>query len=664
MMQKTLGVLTCLFILVPGVVLVDSADPAKGPLTLYPTTTGNEISNAPSVYPPYTLPAPESTDDIVGDTVTIGTTWYDIQHNGTTGRMIEIDDEGYYHFVWMNGTNNGASDRHIYYNVITPEGTQLWPGTGYAVESSTRAGYTTLDVGYNGIAFPCFHQDFMGTEAFHTAVAADFFPRAGAFITYEPDYLYFSGIDLKIIWPRMRFDVRDNIHVIAQHNPQPDFTSNNGTPGMQYYTIGSYDPLTYAVTFPPDPDTWTEIDWTNTIAYDLDTSPVSDRVAFAWTYSLDEGFPGADPWTFSETFSQWNNDIWVLIDDDGDDFHFEDAFNLTQFFMPDPSWLPDTLMAEMDTLRAYTDMSVFIDQDDWAHIAFTTPSYFHLGQFRYWHASIVWHWSEEFPGEFQIVHNAFDDWSWNYQDCGAWNVKAQRPSLGQDPETGYLYCSYQVYDCDTLAISAAGWPSSDAFVSMSQDGGQNWSEGINLTNTQTPSGAIAGACLSELYPTMCEDVDGECHILYVMDRDAGAVIQNEGTWTFNEVIYHSVSVDLIPSTPTVPQNVPFHVSQAFPPAEVPGGGRYDQPDKFAMGQNYPNPFNPTTNITFSLDHVSDVALTVYNLRGEEVAMVAKGTYGTGQHTATFDGSDLASGVYLYQLTANNQTLSGKMVLMK
>ncbi len=369
--------------------------------------------------------------------------------------------------------------------------------------------------------------------------------------------------------------------------------------------------------------------------------------------------------SYIETFTQWDNDIHVMIDDDGQDFNFDLDFNLTQFIPPDESWLPDTLHANMDTIRAYTDMSVFIDQDDWVHIAFTTPNYNALAGSRYWHPSIVWHWSEQFPGEFQIVHNAFDDWWWNYQDCGVWNLKAQRPSLGQDPETGYLYCSYQVYDVDTLAISAAGWPSSDVFVSMSQDGGYSWSEGINVTNTVTPTNAAPGQCWSELYPTMCEDVDGTCHILYVMDRDAGAVIQDEGGWTLNEVKYHSVPVDLIPNEPLVPQDVPFHVDHySGPPLEVPGTVRQEQPDRFTLGQNYPNPFNPTTNITFSLDVVSDVSLKIYNLQGREVATVVKGTYGTGQHTVNFDASSLASGVYIYKLQAGNRNLTNKMLLMK
>jgi len=642
-------------------------DPAAAPLTNYPFFTGAETSSAPAVYPPYVSINPDNTDDVVGSTQVIGTTWYDLQHNGTTGRMVEIDDDGYLHFVWMNGTNTGATDRHIYYNAIDPSGLQLWPNTGAPVESSVRAGYVNVDVAFGGIAFPAFHEDFQGSEAFHTAVGQDFGPHLGAFLISEPDARFEQGIDMKIIWPRIRIDLDGDIHVMSQHNPIPDFASANGTPAKMFYTIGEYDAINYTVNFPPDPDTWTEIDWSQTIAYDLDTSPVSDRIAFAWTACKVPGYPGA---MYDTTYTQWDNDIQVMIDDDGEDFHFDMGFNLTQFHVPNLAWLPDTIMAEMDTLRAYTDMSVLIDNEDWVHIVFTTPSYFDLEGFRWIHPSIIWHWSEQFPGEFQAIHYAFDDWTWNGTDCGAWNVKAQRPSLGQDPETGYLYCSYQVYDCDTLALSAAGWPSGEVYVSMSTDGGMNWSEGINVTNTITPENAPSGQCLSELCPTMCEDVDGTLHILYVLDRDAGCVISNppEGGWTLNDVVYQSIPVDLIPSTPLVPQwpeegAYPFHVEHG-PAVGIPGAGRYDVASQFNLAQNYPNPFNPTTTITFSLDQVSDLTLRVYDLQGKEVATVADGMYGSGQHSIQFDASALSSGMYFYKLETAGGSMVKKMLLLR
>ena len=639
-------------ILVPGLLLASPTDPAKRLDEKIPITTGDEVVNAPVAFPPYNLPIMDGTDDVIGDTLTIGTTWYDIQHNGTTGRMVEKSDDGFLHFVWMNGLNSGASNRHIYYNVIDPSGTQLWPYEGYPVESSAKAGYTTLDVDYGGIAFPAFHQTMITGGDYWTAVACDFFPHSGAFLVYQTPPI--SGL-VEVIWPRIQFSSNQSIHVLGTENPASGVA---GAPQRHYYIKGEYDPAGFSISYDAE---WELMTWTQTIAGDLATSEVSDRVAFAWTHCREEGYPSG-----ASTYTQRNNDIYLLIDDDGQDFNFEDAFNLTQFIPPDTTLLPDTTAADKDTLRAYTDLCVFIDQYDWVHVVFTTPSFFELEGTTYWHPSIVWHWSEQFEGEFQVVHNAFDDWDWNYVDCGAWNVKAQRPSLGEDPSTGYLYCMYQVYDCDTTALSAAGWPSGEIYMSVSTNGGEDWSVGINVTNTRTPQNAPPGECLSELTPTMAKLVDGTCHIEYVLDRDAGCVFQDEGTWTFNEVKYHSVPVELIPTTPLVPQwpepgSVPFHVDDTV---GVPGVKQIESPKSFALNQNYPNPFNPLTSITFSLDQVSDVSLKVYNLKGEAVAELASGVHGTGQHAVIFDASQLASGVYLYKLEAAGRTLVRKMLLLK
>ena len=78
----------------------------------------------------------------------------------------------------------------------------------------------------------------------------------------------------------------------------------------------------------------------------------------------------------------------------------------------------------------------------------------------------------------------------------------------------------------------------------------------------------------------------------------------------------------------------------------------------------PNPFNPTTAISYALPQAGHVTLMVYDLSGCEVATVVNGWRDAGSHQVTFDGSALASGVYVYRLTANGQTASAKMILMK
>ncbi len=85
---------------------------------------------------------------------------------------------------------------------------------------------------------------------------------------------------------------------------------------------------------------------------------------------------------------------------------------------------------------------------------------------------------------------------------------------------------------------------------------------------------------------------------------------------------------------------------------------------FALYQNYPNPFNPETKITFDLSEAALVNLKVFNTMGQEVAVIANGHYASGRHVVSFDGTGLASGVYLYRLEANGLVAQEKMVLLK
>jgi len=787
-MKKIIILLSCLSLL-PAYAAKKTQSPKYHPQNL-PVLTGAEEYHGLVAYPPYPeLPGLDEVD-LIGDTLTLGMTWYENQHNGTIGRMVEKSSDGYLHFVWMKGYQAGSSDRHVWYNAVDlATGAKVFLN-GTPVDASSRAGFTTLDAAYGGCAFPAFHQvtnDPSGNP--HTAVAFDLIPHIGAFTPIEPEWLYDPyGAPRQIIWPKMQMDRQQRMQILSTEQ-----VSNAGDPQRQYYTPGVYDPLSYTINYPTAPDSaYRMISWTMTIAGEVATSEVSDRVAFGWTYPLAEGFPGVET-------SQLDNDIWIMIDEDGANPNFSQAFNLTNFIPPDLSLLPDTLAAMKDTLRAYTDMNLFFDQDDWLHAVFTTPYYNSIDSSSSWHSSIVWHWSEQYPNDFQMIHNAFDDAAWNNVYCGAWNVKAQRPSLGQDLGTGYLYCMYQVYDCDTLHLShfigPSGWgmPSGEVYVSVSTDGGLNWSVGTNVTNTITPTNAPAGQCKSELTPSLAKEVDGFCRIMYVYDLDAGNCIQSEGSATNNPVRYHKVPVNLIPTTPLVPQwptpgGVPFHVEPGtFPNVNInlttyggsivipPGGGAFnfnisahnntpsaqtfdawcmvslpngqsygpvlgpfpltlaggatiardrtqyvpagapsgsytylgnvgdypatiwDQdsfpftklpgdngsiigdwanvgqaftgelataPSSFALLPCSPNPFNPETAIRFELPVSCLVRMQVYDLAGRMVSELVNGWREAGSHEVLFDGSDLASGIYIYRLQAGAFAASGKLILLK
>jgi hypothetical protein len=89
-----------------------------------------------------------------------------------------------------------------------------------------------------------------------------------------------------------------------------------------------------------------------------------------------------------------------------------------------------------------------------------------------------------------------------------------------------------------------------------------------------------------------------------------------------------------------------------------------QPTEFKLEQNYPNPFNPTTTIRFAIPQTEHVMLKVYDLLGREVATLVDEARNAGSFNETFDASKLASGVYIYKLSAGVYSASRKLIVVK
>ncbi|HTR81049.1 MAG TPA: kelch repeat-containing protein [Bacteroidota bacterium] len=89
------------------------------------------------------------------------------------------------------------------------------------------------------------------------------------------------------------------------------------------------------------------------------------------------------------------------------------------------------------------------------------------------------------------------------------------------------------------------------------------------------------------------------------------------------------------------------------------------PTVFLLEQNYPNPFNPSTTIQFTLANDGMTTLKIYNVIGQEVAVLVNEELKAGEeHKAVFDGSHLASGMYVARLQSGNSVLLKKMMLVK
>lgn len=87
-------------------------------------------------------------------------------------------------------------------------------------------------------------------------------------------------------------------------------------------------------------------------------------------------------------------------------------------------------------------------------------------------------------------------------------------------------------------------------------------------------------------------------------------------------------------------------------------------DKFTLEQNFPNPFNPSTKIIYQLPLANEVSLKVYDVLGNEVATIVNEYKEAGRYEAQFNGSELTSGIYFYELKTGKYTENKKMIILK
>ena len=94
------------------------------------------------------------------------------------------------------------------------------------------------------------------------------------------------------------------------------------------------------------------------------------------------------------------------------------------------------------------------------------------------------------------------------------------------------------------------------------------------------------------------------------------------------------------------------------------------PDKYEIFQNYPNPFNPNTKIRYYIPEEGNVTITIYNVLGQKVTEVINKTLKAGKYETEFNGSNFASGVYIYRIEVDSPTKANiysetkKMLLLK
>jgi hypothetical protein len=125
---------------------------------------------------------------------------------------------------------------------------------------------------------------------------------------------------------------------------------------------------------------------------------------------------------------------------------------------------------------------------------------------------------------------------------------------------------------------------------------------------------------------------------------------------FNNDIFLAGSENLIPSNCLTLKFVEAEQRLQSSNVEIPGS--------FELLQNYPNPFNPVTDINYSLAKDIHVKITLYDILGRETKVLVNEFKQAGNYNISFNGTDLASGVYFYRINAGSFTDIKKMILVK
>jgi hypothetical protein len=290
--------------------------------------------------------------------------------------------------------------------------------------------------------------------------------------------------------------------------------------------------------------------------------------------------------------SQYNNDV----------FYFESTNNGIEWFPQfGGTWPPTqangmlhniTHYATNDTERAFTDVAACYDYNDNLHIVWTGCGFDSVAGTYDANVAYLRHWSMA-TGKVLIAPA-----TWTNTNPGAWNRDISKMSIsaidpvyhpGGNPDSVFLFVTWTQFNPGDTSKSGMG--NGDIYVAISNNAGQGWTPGFNLTNTQTPN-CLPGTCLSEHWSSLAENMyNGNLHIEYVCDRDAGGAVQpNEGAWTDNPMMYLHVTQPLTIACCRISYTIVDPPSWTTPPIKVPPGGsrpiQFQLKGRGDLGGNY------------------------------------------------------------------------------
>ncbi len=232
------------------------------------------------------------------------------------------------------------------------------------------------------------------------------------------------------------------------------------------------------------------------------------------------------------------------------------------------------------------------------------------------------------------------------------------------------------HDGNVLWLATARSDSTDDDMIIAKymgNGDSAWVRVFSDENDQTPV-ALAVDDEGNLY-TLCDsEIAGGIWGMLLVKLDGAGATKWTTLWDGGGTYYQpcDIAVDLdknvvvigsadFPGNASSITTIKFRqltATSADPPPQGTVVGR------FALHQNFPNPFNPSTTITYSVAERGPVTLIVYDVLGRQVGQLVNGEVGAGTHSVSWDASQMASGVYMYQLRSNQGSLAKTMVHLR
>jgi len=491
----------------------------------------------------------------VGPGTIIGTTWYDYQHNGSMGRMVDwtydITSGLDIHFSWMYLPAPVFANRQMGYNsYLSSVGSLL--GT---ILLGDFAGYVNIGTTNDGRAIVGGHNndgiDYVSKFFFQNSPGSSIIDTSIAVPAALPNYQ-------QAIWPKFRYIEGPTDTVLHVITKIPEAGANGDGSAIYYFRrvggkdFGSWDS-------PPR-----VIDTNFNIAYDIDAN-LSGKVALVWPAKLPSCFYGDPPEcdtcscnestnsSLSDRVNQWDNDIYYQVSLDNG-VNWQPRVNVTNYINDDG----------IDGFRAYNNLSALLSTSGDLHIVWDAsfwPADAYSGGTTGVYKGKFFHWSENNP--FKTVAH---DFNWDQTVCngGSWQLNATKPSISECNNRFYLLF-VQFNDIpggvtdDCATSSSPGYPTGaangDLWITLSEDGGATWASAVNITNTYAPDcdpadGWPSGPCASEVWPSMSRfgsnytgnfsnveiiEPDGYTDgyyldVQYIDDPSPGGIIQIEGTW--------------------------------------------------------------------------------------------------------------------------------------